>query len=72
MYEDIIKSNLHNCLTITDLKIGKKKIGKVRDSYELPDKMVLITTDRQSAFDRILAAVPFKGQVFIQTCACCF
>jgi hypothetical protein len=25
--------------------------------------MVLVTTDRQSAFDRVLASVPFKGQV---------
>ena len=25
--------------------------------------MVLITTDRQSAFDRVLASIPFKGQV---------
>jgi SAICAR synthetase len=34
--------------------------GKVRDVYELDDRLVIVTTDRQSAFDRILAAVPFK------------
>ncbi|MFA7654172.1 MAG: phosphoribosylaminoimidazolesuccinocarboxamide synthase [Candidatus Magasanikbacteria bacterium] len=68
-YEEIIKSNLQNCLTQTDLSIGKKKIGKVRDTYELPNQMILITTDRQSAFDRILASVPFKGQVLNQTSA---
>lgn len=68
-YEEIIKTNLANCLTETNLNIGKKKIGKVRDTYELPDKMILITTDRQSAFDRILASVPFKGQVLNQTSA---
>ena len=44
-------------------------MGKVRDTYELADKMILITTDRQSAFDRILASIPFKGQVLNQTSA---
>jgi phosphoribosylaminoimidazole-succinocarboxamide synthase len=42
--------------------------GKVRDSYDLPDgRRILIASDRISAFDRILAAVPFKGQVLTQT-----
>ena len=35
--------------------------------YELEDKIVAITTDRQSGFDRHLASVPFKGQVVNQT-----
>jgi hypothetical protein len=43
--------------------------GKVRDTYDLGDKLVIVTTDRQSAFDRLLAAVPFKGQVLNQTSA---
>ncbi len=42
--------------------------GKVRDNYDLPDgRRILIATDRLSAFDRILAAIPFKGQVLTQT-----
>ena len=42
--------------------------GKVRDSYDLPDgRRVMIATDRQSAFDQVLAAVPYKGQVLTQT-----
>ena len=42
--------------------------GKVRDSYDLPDgRRIMIATDRQSAFDKVLAAVPFKGQVLTQT-----
>ena len=42
--------------------------GKVRDSYDLPDgRRVMIATDRQSAFDQVLAAVPYKGQVLNQT-----
>lgn len=41
--------------------------GKVRDNYDLPDgRRILITTDRLSAFDRILTCVPFKGQVLTQ------
>ena len=42
--------------------------GKVRDTYALDDgRSVFIITDRQSAFDQVLAAVPFKGQVLNQT-----
>jgi len=42
--------------------------GKVRENYDLPGgRRVLIATDRLSAFDRILCAVPFKGQVLTQT-----
>lgn len=42
--------------------------GKVRDNYNLDDgRRILITTDRISAFDRPLAAIPFKGQVLTQT-----
>src|SRR5262249_13964901 len=42
--------------------------GKVRDNYDLPDgRRILIATDRLSAFDRILTAIPFKGQVLTQT-----
>lgn len=37
--------------------------GKVRDMYRLPGKRVLITTDRQSAFDHVLGTIPLKGQV---------
>ncbi|OEO29230.1 phosphoribosylaminoimidazolesuccinocarboxamide synthase [Devosia insulae DS-56] len=38
--------------------------GKVRDNYDLPDgRRILVTSDRLSAFDRVLCLVPFKGQV---------
>ena len=41
--------------------------GKVRDNYDLPDgRRILITTDRLSAFDRNLTAIPCKGQVLNQ------
>lgn len=42
--------------------------GKVRDTYDLGDgRLILIASDRLSAFDRILTAIPFKGQVLTQT-----
>jgi len=41
--------------------------GKVRDNYDLADgRRIIIATDRLSAFDRILTAVPLKGQVLTQ------
>ena len=43
--------------------------GKVRDTYDCGDCIVIVTTDRQSAFDRLLAAVPFKGRVLNGTSA---
>lgn len=48
--------------------------GKVRDCYDLPPteeapegRRLLISSDRISAFDRILASIPWKGQVLTQT-----
>lgn len=46
--------------------LGTKISGKVRDNYRVGDKRFLITTDRLSAFDRILGVVPYKGQVLNQ------
>lgn len=62
-YAELIREQIPFCLTETYLSLGKKYQGKVRDTYDLGDKLILITTDRQSAFDRVLASVPFKGQV---------
>ncbi|MFH1366340.1 MAG: phosphoribosylaminoimidazolesuccinocarboxamide synthase [Patescibacteria group bacterium] len=56
-----------NILEKTDFKnLGKKYIGKVRDVYIQNDKVILISTDRYSAFDRNLALIPYKGQVLTQ------
>lgn len=42
--------------------------GKVRENYDLPDgTRIIISTDRLSAFDRILTCIPYKGQVLTQT-----
>ena len=50
--------------------LGERRAGKVRDVYTLPDdRLVLITTDRLSAFDRVLGLIPYKGQVLNQLSA---
>ncbi len=60
-------------LTATDFAfLGPKTTGKVRDIYDLGDRLVLITTDRHSSFDRIIAHVPWKGQVLNQVSASWF
>ena len=70
MNRQTIIENFNNTITETNFQnLGYKKVGKVRDSYFQEDKIILITTDRQSAFDRVLASIPFKGQVLNQTSA---
>ncbi len=50
-----------------NLPLPGKESGKVRDWYSLGNgTRLLITTDRLSAFDRVLARVPYKGQVLNQ------
>jgi len=68
-YRERIRAALRNCLVETALYPRGKRRGKVRDQYDLGDRVVLVTTDRQSAFDRVLAAIPFKGQVLNLTSA---
>ena len=52
------------------LDLPDRRVGKVRVSYELPDdERLFVTTDRLSAFDRIVAAVPYKGQVLNELAA---
>ena len=54
-------------LTGTDFPaLGEKYRGKVRDTYRQGDRLVLITTDRLSAFDHILTTLPFKGDLLNQ------
>ncbi len=63
-----IQANLKNTLKSAhflsaDLGLPAPKVGKVRDHFDLGDKILLVTTDRQSAFDRVLAEIPYKGQI---------
>ncbi len=66
--DELIKKQINFALKETNLsKLGKRYKGKVRDVYIAKDKIFLVATDRQSAFDRNLASIPFKGQVLTQT-----
>ena len=69
IFNDIImQQQLNNTLEKTNFNFGKgtKYVGKVRDNYILDKHMILITTDRISAFDVVLTTLPFKGQVLNQ------
>ena len=67
--QEQIRSQLNNCLLEAkfDRWANQYQKGKVRDIYLLDDKRILITTDRQSAFDHVLGAIPLKGQVLNKT-----
>lgn len=62
-----IKKQLGNCLSNFDINdFGKKYGGKVRDNFHFDDKIVMVTSDRVSAFDHILGTIPFKGQILTE------
>ena len=67
--DTILKTQLKYTVNKTNFNFGKKYEGKVRDNYILNGKRIIITTDRISAFDRVLCTIPFKGQVLNQTSA---
>jgi|ERR1700691_3455759 phosphoribosylaminoimidazole-succinocarboxamide synthase len=46
--------------------LGHKYVGKVRDVYTRGSQVILISTDRQSAFDKQWCTIPLKGQVLNQ------
>lgn len=55
---------MKDTLADIDLPLPNRRCGKVRISYDLPgEKRLFITTDRLSAFDKLIATVPRKGQV---------
>ena len=67
---ETLREGLALTLERTDLPLGTKVEGKVRDSYLPGDgTRILVTTDRISAFDRVLGTLPFKGQVLNQLSA---
>jgi phosphoribosylaminoimidazole-succinocarboxamide synthase len=67
--EKVILKSIPKVLKTINLPLGKKLQGKVRDIYFKNNKRILITTDRQSAFDVILGYIPFKGAVLNQLSA---
>lgn len=70
LLKNIIKMS---ALTKTDFQFpGQQSVyhGKVRDVYNLGDRLAMVATDRISAFDVILPkGIPFKGQVLNQIAA---
>jgi phosphoribosylaminoimidazole-succinocarboxamide synthase len=65
-----IRAVLPLALADTALPLPGKQSGKVRDWYTLDGgRRLFVTTDRLSAFDRVLARVPYKGQVLNQLSA---
>jgi phosphoribosylaminoimidazole-succinocarboxamide synthase len=68
--KDQLVELLPNAFEVSALPLRNRASGKVRDWYDLPDgKRLIVTTDRLSAFDRILGAVPYKGQILNQLSA---
>lgn len=66
----LLQTALADPFSGVELAFFKRRFsGKVREIYEYGDRLILITTDRLSAFDRILGFVPFKGQVLNQLSA---
>lgn len=63
--QNMIRAHLHDVLVDAEFpELPNFGRGKVRDHYDLSGKRrLLVTTDRQSAFDQVLAAVPYKGEV---------
>ena len=65
-----IEELLPSAFRESNLSIIGKQSGKVRDWYPLSEgRRLIITTDRLSAFDRVLSSVPYKGQVLNQLAA---
>ena len=62
-----------DAILTTDFRFPGQKgkyVGKVRDVYDLGDKIVMVATDRISAFDCVLPkGIPFKGQILNQIAA---
>lgn len=71
MDASLLTKQLPHCITATDISgWGTRYEGKVRDTYRSGDTLVLVTSDRISAFDHVLPqAIPFKGQVLNQLAA---
>jgi phosphoribosylaminoimidazole-succinocarboxamide synthase len=65
-----MRTGLFEPFTAIDLPLDDRRDGKVRSSWSCGDeRRLIVTTDRLSAFDRVLAGVPYKGQVLNQLSA---
>ena len=67
MDRELIKQQLKYALEGTNFDDqGELYKGKVRDNYINDETITMVTTDRISAFDRVLGTVPFKGQALTE------
>ncbi len=71
MDRQLLTQHLEHTLPATHYEdLGSRYQGKVRDTYEQDETLILVTSDRISAFDHVLPqTIPFKGQVLNQTAA---
>ena len=46
--------------------LGEHYKGKVREIFHVGDEIIMVTTDRVSAFDHVLGTIPFKGQILTE------
>ncbi len=59
------KENKENAGVLEDLKLFRR--GKVRDVYDFEDKLLMVTSDRMSAFDVVMDdPIPDKGKILTQ------
>jgi phosphoribosylaminoimidazole-succinocarboxamide synthase len=62
--DELLRAQLPHALRQLDLPaLGALYRGKVRDNYTRGDRIVMVTTDRVSAFDHVLGTIPFKGEI---------
>jgi phosphoribosylaminoimidazole-succinocarboxamide synthase len=67
--ESIIRAQLKNLLMKVELDgLGERYQGKVRDNFtdEKTGIRTIVSSDRLSAFDKVITAIPFKGQLLNQ------
>ena len=66
----LIRDLCSRTLDSTDFEgLGKRHVGKVRDSYVKDGQRTIVVSDRVSAFDVVLGSIPLKGQVLNQLAA---
>ena len=62
--KDYIAEQLNNTIEAVDLDISSDHYkGKVRENYYKDKEIIMVTSDRVSAFDHVLGTIPFKGQI---------
>src|SRR5680860_736269 len=65
-----MRTSLFDPFMEIELPLDDRRDGKVRASWAAGEhRRLIVTTDRLSAFDRVLAGVPYKGQVLNQLSA---